>query len=112
MAKETPVACSLSASNLERRLAEIAEIGADSLIDSRTDRGRHLLRFRSDPTTRRRLTAIIAAEAKCCSFLDLSMHEQRGELVLTIDAAETAQGVSDGLAAAFARVFSKPLSPP
>jgi hypothetical protein len=101
MTAGTPIVCSLGASDLRQRLDEIAEVGAESLIE-RTDGARHLLRFRSDPETRRRLEAIVAAEAKCCSFLDLSLEEQGGELVLTVSAPQDGQPVAEELAAAFA----------
>jgi hypothetical protein len=97
-----PIACSLGASDLRQRLNEIAEVGADSLIERSAEGERHLLRFRSDLETRRRLEVIVAAEAKCCSFLDLSLEEQAGELVLSLSAPEGAQPVADELAAAFA----------
>jgi hypothetical protein len=102
MTEEIPLACSLGASDLRQRLAEIAEVGADSLIERSADGERHLLRFRSDADTRRRLEAIVVAEAKCCSFLDLSLEEQGGELVLSVSAPQDGQSVADGLAAAFA----------
>jgi len=102
MTEETPIACSLGASDLRQRLDEIAEIGADSLIERSAEGGHHLLRFRSDPSTRRRLEAIVAAEAKCCSFLHLSLEEQGGELVLSVSAPQDGQPIADELAAAFA----------
>jgi len=97
----TPNVCSLGARDLEERLAQIAEIGADSLIEHSVDRGRHLLRFRSDAATRRRLEEIVEAESRCCSFLDLSLKRQGGELVLSIGAPDAGQPVADELAAAF-----------
>jgi hypothetical protein len=102
MTEGTPIACSLGASDLRQRLDEITEVGAGSLIEHSADGERHLLRFRSDPATRRRLEASVAAEAKCCSFLDLSLEEQGGELVLSISAPPDGQPIADELAAAFA----------
>jgi hypothetical protein len=102
MTDAKPVACSLSAGDLEQRLAAIAAIGADSLIARSVEGGRHELRFRADATTRERLEAIVAAEAECCSFLDLALHEDGGELVLSIAAPTDAQPIADELAAAFA----------
>ncbi len=96
-----PIACSLDASGLERRLAEMAEVGADSLTDRAVEDGRHVLRFRADATTRDRLDAIVATEADCCPFLDLSLVEDADELVLTIEAPDDAQPVADDLARAF-----------
>jgi hypothetical protein len=102
MNEEAPLACSLGASDLRQRLNEIAKVGTDSLIEHDTDGNRHLLRFNIDPDTRRRLEAIVAAEAKCCSFLDLSLEERGGELVLSVSAPPDGQPVADELAAAFA----------
>ncbi len=101
MTEGTPIACSLGASDLRRRLDEIAVVGAGSLIERSVDGENHLLRFRSDAETRRRLEAIVAAEAKCCSFLELSLQERDGELVLSVSATEDGQPVADELAAAF-----------
>ena len=103
MTKGTPIACSLGASDLRQRLDEIAEVGADSLIERGTDGGCHQLRFRSGADTRRRLEAIVAAEAKCCSFLELSLEERGGELVLSVSAPQDGQPIADELAAAFDR---------
>lgn len=101
MTTDDPVACSLGAADLEQRLAAVAAIGADSLISREVRDGRHLLRFRGDGATRRRLEEIIAAEARCCAFLDLSLSDENGELLLSIAAPDDAQAVADGLAAAF-----------
>jgi hypothetical protein len=100
--KGTQIACSLGADDLQRRLAAIAELGAGSLIAREADGGRHLLRFRADPETRRRLEAIAAAEVECCSFLELSLRQRGGELVLSIAAPRGGQPIADELAAAFA----------
>jgi hypothetical protein len=101
MARELPVVCSLEAADLEARLAEIADLGAEALLGGAMRDGRHLLRFRSTPGVRRRLEEIVAAEAECCAFLDLALGERGGELVLTIAAPEAGQPTADALAAAF-----------
>lgn len=102
MNDRTPIACSLGASDLQQRLNEIAEVGTDGLIERWSEGDRHLLRFRSDEKTRRRLEAIVAAEAKCCSFLDLSLEEVGNELILSVSAPQDGQPVAKELAAAFA----------
>ncbi len=101
MANESPIACSLGAGELEQRLAEIAAVGSMSLISRAREGDRHLLRFRADATTRQRLEAIVAAEAACCSFLELTLSEEAGELVLSISAPKDAEAVAAGLAEAF-----------
>ncbi len=102
MTDAEPIACSLGASDFQQRLSEIAEVGAASLIGREEEGGRHILRFRFDPTTRHRLAQIVAAEAECCSFLDLALTEHDGELILTLAAPAEAQPVVDELAVAFA----------
>jgi hypothetical protein len=101
MTKELPLVCSLGPRDLEQRLTAIAEVGAESLVGREADGGRHLLRFGADEATRRRLEEIVAAEAQCCSFLDLTLEERGGELVLSIAAPQDGQAVADELAAAF-----------
>jgi hypothetical protein len=103
MTDQDPFACSLDSGALEQRLAAIAEIGAESLISHRAEDGRHLLRFRADAATRTRLEEIVAAEAECCSFLDLSLGQEADELVLSVAAPRDAKALADGLAEAFAR---------
>jgi hypothetical protein len=101
MTDSKTIACSLGASDLQQRLDEIAELGAASLIGRDTAAGKHTLRFRPDPTTRSRLEEIVAAEAECCSFLDLKLTEYEGELILTLAAPEDGQPIADELAATF-----------
>ena len=101
MTEEIPAACSLDTGALEERLAAIAEIGADCLVSRQVEDGRHLLRFRADAATRKRLEEIVAAEAECCAFLDLSLDEQGGELMLSIAAPPEARVLASGLAERF-----------
>jgi hypothetical protein len=101
MTNDTPVACSLGAGELQQRLAAIAETGASSLISREIEGDRHILRFRASQSARRRLEGIVAAEAECCSFLDLLLSEDGDELVLSIAAPKDAQTVADELAGAF-----------
>jgi hypothetical protein len=98
-----PIACSLDAGALSSRLTALAELG-DAFLVSREERdGKHLLRFRAEPGARRRLEEIVAAESECCAFLDLSLREEKGEIVLSIDSPAEGQPLADELAAAFSR---------
>jgi hypothetical protein len=96
-----PIACTLGHDERLTRLAEIEALGRDALIAVGDD-GR--LRFRNDPAVRARLAAIVAAEARCCPFLDLELTEHGAELRLAIGATEDAEPVARELAAAFATV--------
>ena len=101
MSEERPIACLLGAAELEQRVATIAEVGAASLLSRSTPAGRHLLRFRPSIQTRERLEEIVAAESECCSFLDLALTEEDGELVLSIAAPDDGQETAAALAEAF-----------
>jgi hypothetical protein len=96
-----PIACTLGASDLSQRLDEIATLGADSLIAHELKDGAHTLRFRRDDETRHQLEGIVAAEARCCSFLDLSLSERDDDLVLAIAASEGGEQLAEALALAF-----------
>ncbi|HET9164326.1 MAG TPA: hypothetical protein VFN89_12895 [Solirubrobacterales bacterium] len=96
-----PIACNLSAGDLQERLATVADVGARFLLAREQENGRHLLRFRADPEARRRLEEIVAAESECCSFLDLSLGEDKGEILLSIASPAEGQAIADGLADSF-----------
>jgi hypothetical protein len=102
MDDKNTIACSLGAGELEERMAEIAAVGAGALIAHVVDDRRHVLRFRSGGDTRERLERIVAAEAECCAFLDLSLREERDEIVLSISAAGDGFVMATDLANAFA----------
>jgi hypothetical protein len=93
-----PIACSLSADELPRRLAEIGALGRDALL-GKSPAGE--LRFRNDAETRARLEAIVAAESECCPFLDFELRAHGDELRLTVDAPEEARSIARDLRAAF-----------
>jgi hypothetical protein len=99
---EAPLACSLGAGDLVERLDRIARIGTRSWLGEEFDGQRQLLRFRDDRRTRTELEAVIAAERECCSFLDLALDVEQGEIVLTIDAGPEGEPVAAALARAFA----------
>lgn len=101
MSEVRPVACSLGAAELERRITAIAEVGAASLVSRSMANGRHMLRFRAGGQTQRRLEEIVAAESECCSFLDLLLTEENDEIVLSIGAPDGGQETATGLAEAF-----------
>ena len=99
METDAPIACSLSSDELPARLAELGAIGRDGLLSVSPDGALH---FRADSAMRVRLEAVIAAESRCCSFLNFDLREQASELVLTIGAPEGAEPLAFDLVDAFA----------
>ena len=76
-------------------------LGDDALIDSATQAARATLRFAAGVGIRDRVDAIVAAEADCCSFLNMAVSEGPDEVVLTIHAPEEAELVLAELVGAF-----------
>jgi hypothetical protein len=99
MTTDAPIACSLSADELPKRLAEMTAIGKDALLSVSPD---GTLRFRGDDETRERLEGIIAAESQCCSFLRFGLTEDADALVLSVTAPEGAEPLAWDLVNAFA----------
>jgi len=97
----TPIACSLGGGELRERLVRIAALGARSLISHRANGGTHVLRFRGGAETRGELEEIVAAEAGCCPFLELSIDSRDSDLVLSISAPRDAEPAAKALALAF-----------
>jgi len=102
MASEVPIACTLGATELRQRLAEMRDIGRVALLGVDRRRGLAVLRFRPDADRRRRLAAIVAAEADCCAFLEMTLGEDGDAVALSISAPVGAEPVLDDLIAAFA----------
>ncbi len=101
VADREPIACTLGERDLRQRLEAIAALGAESLIGYESEEGIHSLRFRRTDGTRRRLEQIVSAEAKCCSFLNLSIEEPGKDLVLSISAPAAGEPTAKALALAF-----------
>jgi hypothetical protein len=94
-----PIACSLAAGELSARLAQIAAVGRDGLLDADVSQRVAVLRFRAD--VRARLEAVVAAEAECCAFLAMSLRDGGEAVELRIEAPEGAEAVLRDLAATF-----------
>jgi hypothetical protein len=86
MSQPLPIACALSATDLEARGAELRALGGDGLVDVAWEARQVVLRFRPDPAIRARVETIVAAEAECCAFLDFSVEHGDAATVLTISA--------------------------
>ncbi len=97
-----PIACSLTATELPARLAEMAALGRDALLDAGVQGTRAHLRFAADVGVRHRVEAIVAAESRCCGFLtmDVAADEPEG-VVVTIEAPQGAEGALAALVDAF-----------
>jgi hypothetical protein len=101
MAQDLPIACTLTGAELPERLAEIAELGRAGLVAIDRRDASAVLRFRAEPALRERLAAVVEAESRCCSFLDLRLADEPGATVLTLAAPAGGEAVLHGLVDAF-----------
>jgi hypothetical protein len=101
MPAELPIACSLSAIEMPARLAQIAELGRDSLVDVKVSRTHATLRFAAGASVRERVTSFVAAESACCAFLAMEVSDEPETVVLDITAPEDAELVLTELVDAF-----------
>ena len=77
------------------RLRLIDALAADGLLDrTATDAGLRI-RLRDSPDIERRTRELVAAESKCCAFLDFDLRRNGGELVLDIAGPADARPVID-----------------
>jgi hypothetical protein len=101
MPTELPIACSLSATELPARLAQMAELGRDALVDVKLSGTRATLRFAAGTGVRDRVTSIVAAESACCAFLAMRVSDEPDTVVLDISAPDDAEPVLHELIDAF-----------
>jgi hypothetical protein len=92
---DLPIACTLTPDGMTARLALIDALAADGLLDrTATDAGLRV-RLRDTPEIERRTRELVAAESRCCAFLDFGLARDGDALVLDISGPEDARPVID-----------------
>ena len=90
---DLPIACTLTPDGVTARLALIDALSADGLLDrTPTDAGLRV-RLRDTSDIEQRARELVAAESKCCAFLDFDLGRDGGDLVLDISGPELARPV-------------------
>jgi hypothetical protein len=88
MPTDLPIACSLRPNQLAGRLAAMADLGRDALVDVDLRGGQATLRFAAGFGVHERVAAIAAAESGCCAFLTMQVCDEPDAVVLHIAAPE------------------------
>jgi hypothetical protein len=101
MPSELPIACSLSATELPVRQAEMAALGQDALTHASVEGAHAELRFAAGAGVRERVQEIVVAEGGCCAFLTMHVSDAPDTVVLSIDAPDGAEPVLRELVDAF-----------
>jgi hypothetical protein len=99
---EIPIACTLDAAQMKVRGEDIRALGRDGLRAVERCERRVTLRFRPDPGIRERVESIVAAESRCCAFLDFTLAHEENATVLAIAAPEGGEATMRDLADLFA----------
>ena len=95
MSTDTPIACTLTPDGFTARMGLIDALAVDGLID-RVDTERALrVRLRDTSEIEQRARDLVAAESKCCAFLDFQLNHEDNAIVLHISGPEDARPVID-----------------
>jgi hypothetical protein len=84
-----PVACTLDASDFKARLAWIAALNTESLLDRRRDDLRLELVYAADAWDQ--VLRMVRDEQACCAFLTFAVHDEPGVVRVIIEVPETAR---------------------
>ena len=88
-----PIACTLTPDDLTARRGLIEALTADGLLE-RTPTGSGLrVRLLDRPDIEQRTRELVAAESRCCAFLDFELSREGGDLWLDISGPEAARPV-------------------
>ena len=90
-----PIACTLPPDGFAARMGLIDALAADGLIDRKdTERGVRV-RLRDTPEIEQRTRELVAAESKCCAFLDFRLGREDDAIVLDIAGPDHARPMID-----------------
>jgi len=90
-----PIACTLQPADYRERLAWIAELARDGLLEVSRDDLRLELTYA--PQFAHLVREMVGNERNCCAFLDFKLAETDAGIRLTITAPERARDVSDAI---------------
>jgi hypothetical protein len=91
------IACSLTAADYRRRVAETGDVAREALRERRPIDGGERLVFEETGHVRGRLEAFIAAESTCCPFLTMRLQSDGDRLALDITGPELATPIIEDL---------------
>ena len=92
---EAPIACTLQPGDYKERLAWIAELAREGLLDVIREDLRLELKYA--PSVADRVREMVRKEQQCCAFLNFDLSEIDGAVRLTIAVPERAREVADAL---------------
>lgn len=92
-----PIACALSAREFADRKAQTAQIARYALRARQSTEHGCLLSFAADADTEAQLRDIVAAESRCCSFLQMDLRRSGETLELEVTGPDEARPIIEEL---------------
>lgn len=90
---ETPIACSLDAQGQRERFARGTALAAEALLDQRHDPQGATLSFAAAPGVEERLRDLVAAEARCCPFLEFALERRTDSIEVRVEGPPEARPI-------------------
>lgn len=96
-----PVACTLTPEEMRERQASLIPALLERAVSISPSGEGYQLRFRSDPDTWRAIAEMVAAESRCCAFLqfELLVPPAQGDTTLTVSGPPGTRAFLDWLLA-------------
>lgn len=94
---DQPIACTLSGSEFAERTQDTAALARRALRSRQPIPEGTRLTFEASADTERELRAVIAAESRCCAFLQLDLRSYHDALILDITGPDEAEPIIAGL---------------
>ena len=88
--ENVPIACSLTAADYRRRVADANQLARDALRTREPIERGVRLTFTESPEVRARLEALVAAESECCPFLTMRFRGGADRIVLDVTGPDDA----------------------
>ena len=90
---DQPIACTLTPDDTTARVALIDALAADGLLERTATETGIRVRLLDRADIQRRTQELVAAESRCCAFLDFDLRRENGALLLDISGPEDARPV-------------------
>lgn len=90
---DQPIACTLTPDDTTARVALIEALTADGLLERTATETGIRVRLLDRADIERRTQELVAAESRCCAFLDFDLRRENGALLLDISGPEDARPV-------------------
>ena len=90
---DAPIACTLTVSEHRSRTRDLSELAQRALLTREPIAGGERLTFVDIPAIEGQLAAAVAAEATCCSFLNLHLRRRDDALALDVTGPPDAQPI-------------------